>query len=330
MIIIDATNHIRANSLNLVEKLEPELLVKIRADRTYRMPPNYINWKILSALTALSLTTCDRLPDVSAFIHSYRVGQWWCQDAPIYCLSQEIVEAFDRTDALHKPNIMKDWKVQLPSFMLAIPRKLIYTPDGGEIDYLVVSCSDNQTVGWGGGKWKGYEVKPFHPIAKNIIKNFGHERYFQIVAIDSKETVWTSGTAIDSEGKLIYDESSNIGSSILSDADREFITRIRNLVINILLSLSLKSDSEFPKVTESEIKTSKGFAVDRSPSNARYPRWLGKNYQPKSENSSQSGNFHSSPRSHWRRGHWRTIEPGDNKRWKQAKHIWIEPVLVNP
>ncbi len=325
MIILDPTKHDRSVSLNLVEKLEPGLLAKIRADRNYRMPANYINWKTLSALTALSLTTCDKLSDSSAFIHSYRFAQWWCQNAPVYCLTPEIVEAFDRTDALHKPNIMKDWKLQLPSLMLAMPKKLIYTPDGGEIDYLVIACCDS-SAGWNGGKWKGYEVKSLHPLAEYIAKNYGHDRYFQIVATDSKETVWTSGNAIDADGKLIYDESANIGSSIISDADRQFISRIRNLVINVLLTLSLKP--ELPEIDESETRTSKGFAIDRPPTNSIYPRWLGKNYQPKSNNR-RVNLTHSSPRIHWRQGHWRSLELGDNKPWKHAKHIWIEPMLIN-
>jgi hypothetical protein len=42
--------------------------------------------------------------------------------------------------------------------------------------------------------------------------------------VDSKETVWTSGTAIDEGGNtLIYDENSNIGRNTLTPEDRVFI-----------------------------------------------------------------------------------------------------------
>ena len=42
--------------------------------------------------------------------------------------------------------------------------------------------------------------------------------------MDSKETVWTSGTAIDEGGNtLIYDENSNIGRNTLTPEDRVFI-----------------------------------------------------------------------------------------------------------
>ncbi|MEG3981863.1 hypothetical protein QUA08_13915 [Microcoleus sp. T3B2] len=322
-IILDPNNLNRNRTLAAFEKVNKDLLVKIRADRTYKMPPNYINWQILSGIAAIALSTCEpdyAKIDVSAFIHSYRTALWFAQDAPIYCLTKELIGAFDRTDALHKPGILAGWQPSLPTFMLAIPKGLIFTPDGGEIDYLTVSCSDCEHPEWNRGKWRHVEIEPF---------NLKHHLYFQICTVDSNETVWTSGTAIGDNGVLIYDETSSIGKSIMSPADKEFVQRIRNLVINALLALEF-SPSLLTDVTENEAKTkSKGFAIERTSSNTRYPRWFGKNYQSQSVLSTGKGT-HLSPCTHWRRGHWRVLESCEGKRWRDTKRLWIEPVLVNP
>ena len=328
-ITLDPNNLNRDKTLKAFEKVNKDLLKQIRVDRTYKMPPNYINWQILSGIIAIAISTCEldyAKIDVSAFLHSYRTALWFAQNAPIYCLTPEIIKAFvgvsrgvsHRTDALHKPGILAGWQPSLPTFLLAIPKGLIFTPEGGEIDSLTISCSDSEHPEWNKGRWKHTEIEPF---------NLKYNLYFQICSIDSQETVWTSGTAVNSDGSLIYDENSSIGKHEMTEEDRKFLQRIRNLVINVLLALEFSL--LLTDVIENETRqTNKGFAIDRPSSIARYPRWLGKNYQHKSTSNSSSG-AHSSPCIHWRRGHWRVLESGEGKRWRDTKRLWIEPVLVN-
>ena len=317
------TNPNRARSLLTIEKVEKKLLRQIRK-RDYWIPRGYIGWKTLSGIIALSLSTCEikyASVDISTFLHSYRTALWFAQDAPIYCLTKELIEAFDNTDALHKPGILAGWKPSLPTFLLAIPKGLIHTPDDGEIDYLVVSCNDSEYPEWNQAKWKHIQIEPF---------KLEHKLHFQICTVDSKETVWMSGTAIAPDNSLIYQENSNLGKSLMTSDDRQFIGRIRNLVINTLLALEF-SPSLLSNVTEIETRAKAGgFAIKSPSSNTRYPRWLGKNYQTRSEPSTLLNlSTHSSPRSHWRRGHWRVLESGEGKPWKQSKRLWIEPVFIN-
>jgi hypothetical protein len=313
----------RKKLLDYIEKVDRSLIKKIRADRNYKMPPNYVDWKTITALTSVCLQGCDpTLPhkDISAFIHSYRYSLWFAKDAPIYCLSEAMLEAFDRTDTLHKPGILSGWLPSLPTFMLALPKGIIYSPDGGEIDYLVVSCASELYPEWETAKWKEFKLCKLYEQQ--------HPLYFQIVATDSLDTVWTSGTAV-AGSDLIYDENSSIGSSQITQADRQFIASLRNLVINVFLAL--ENSSEFiSKVSPKEAKKKFAFGIDRPHSTDRYPRWLGRNYQSKSANSApNSEGTHASPRAHWRRGHWRTLQPGENKRWRDTRKIWIEPTWIN-
>jgi hypothetical protein len=332
-IILDPNNINRNKTLSAFEQVNKDLLKQIRADRNYKMPPNYINWQVLSGIAAIALSTCEpdyARVDVSAFLHSYRTALWFATDAPLYCLTTELIEAFDQTDALHKPGILAGWQPSLPTFMVAIPKALICTPDGGTIDYLTISCSDSEHPEWNRGKWRNVKIEPF---------SLKHNLYFQFCTVDSKETVWTSGTAIDADSNLIYDANNSIGKSLMTDGDKEFIQRIRNLIINVLLTLEF-SPALLADVEPNETTKNKGFGIaslafdrhSRVSNNIRYPRWLGKNYSYRSVLSevSETNTIHLSPCIHWRRGHWRVLESGEGKRWKEAKRIWIEPVLVNP
>ena len=130
-IILDSNNLNRNRTLKAFEQVNKDLLKQIRAvacgrvaHRTYKMPPNYIDWQILSGIVAIAISTCEpdfAKVDVSAFIHSYRTALWFAQNAPIYCLTPEIIEAFDRTDALHKTGVLAGWQPSLPTFLLGIP-----------------------------------------------------------------------------------------------------------------------------------------------------------------------------------------------------------------
>lgn len=305
----------RKRTLELIEKLNKSLLVKIRADRTYKMPKKYIEWETISALVSISLSKYNDGGDKSTYIHNAKLALWFVKDAPLYCLTSEIVEAFDRTDVLHKQQIMMNWKPSLPSFFLALPEHFV-TPNGGKIDYLLVSNTSPEHPEWHQGQWKHGTVEEKPEVTENL---------FHISTVDSNEIVWTSVTGIDNKGNLLYDKSINFGSANLSELDREFLEAIRNLVLNVMLAIE-HTPELFATVTESETTKSKGFGSNPKTQLVRFPRWVGKNYQSKSEPSNPN-TIRGSVRSHWRRGHWRVLEAGE--RWKQSKRIWIEPVFVN-
>ncbi|MBD2499882.1 hypothetical protein [Anabaena azotica] len=311
----------RAETLKLFEKYNKQLLKEIRTERDYQIPKGYISWQQLSAITGLALSTCEVdyvKVDISAFYHSYRLALWFAQDAPLYCLSNSLFEALDNTNALDKPEVFAGWKPSLPSLVVAIPKGVLLSPTG-EIDYIVIYCSEPSHPEWNFSRWKNVNIP-------NLTRK---EVSFEWAAVDKGETVWFSGTVVTPQGDLIYDKQflTNLGKNQIKNRDRDFIERVRNLVINILLSLEFCP--EFTgEVLDNEVVQPKGFgnvASDRS--NIRRPRWLGKNYQRKHKGVGES--THLSPHTHWRKGHWRLLEPTPGKPWKQSQLIWIEPVLVN-
>ncbi|PSB49760.1 hypothetical protein C7B67_16420 [filamentous cyanobacterium Phorm 6] len=309
---------------NLV--INEPLIEAVRGDRTYKMPTGYISWGKLSNIVAVSLYHCCNAEDVDSmgFTNSYRTALWFAQESPIYCLTSSLGESFDKTDSLLNKNIMAGWQPSLPSFIVALPKDLITTPERGTLDYLVIGCTHPNHPEWDSYKWKGIGVK--------ADKENDDRLYFQVCTVDSNGIVWNAASPISDSG----DMEPYPASVKLSETDDLFLDKLRNLAINILLALEF-SPSLFSDVTETEARqTSKGFAIvgasrgasHRPSSVVRYPRWLGKNYQSKSVLSAEKST-HSSPCIHWRRGHWRVLQSGEDKRWKQTKRLWIQPVLVN-
>jgi len=313
----------RNKTFGVIADCKKELIQQVRSDRSYKMPKNYITWETLSIISALALGTSSinyASVDISTFVHSHRFALWFCHNAPLYCLTPELLEAFNRTDSLHKPGIFAGWQPSLPYFLVALPRHTIFTPDEAEIDYLVISCGSADKPEWTRGRWRDIEIPSFNQ----------HNLSFQWTTIDSRETVWMSGTAIDNDSNLIYQENSSLGKSTLTPDDRVFIHRIRNLVVNLLLALEY-SPALLSDVVVGETTSKQGFgksSASASVRNTQYPRWLGKNYQPPTSITESNGS-HASPQSHWRRGHWRVLESGEGRRWKESKRLWIEPILVN-
>ena len=59
--------------------------------------------------------------------------------------------------------------------------------------------------------------------------------------------------------------------------------------------------------------------------------WIGEDYKPRVKYEYPEGHVPvkgKSPRTHWRRGHYKTVWQGPGR--KQLHTVWLEPVLVNP
>jgi len=111
------------------------------------------------------------------------------------------------------------------------------------------------------------------------------------------------------------------------DSDRYVCKEHARLAIRLMLALAARPElGEDSSLVRRSKRNAAGKALKRD---LWSPRWLGRSYHPKSENG-PAGGTHASPRFHRRRGHIRVLRPGEGKRWKAEKSIWLEPTLVNP
>jgi hypothetical protein len=317
-------NEIKRSNVIALFKGEDGDLVRSIESRNYRLPKGYISWGDLSALGAISIFTADESfryqLDGSSYLYNHAMASWTIQDAPLYCITPELFKAFQETNSLEKPLIMAGWKPVLPFFVIAISKGLLISPDGGIIDFLVVACGDS--LSRERLKWKNKVIPPL-PFADLGL-------YFQWGTTDVRETCWFSSTVVEPDGSLSYQTENSYGKTPMNEQDRVFVEEVRNIIINVLLSLSY-SPSLFAEMTKDEqlsLSPKKGFAPSKKEDTVRYPKWIGKNYQHKSSRQSSQSSHGSPKRQHWRIGHWRVYEPGEGLAWKEYKVIWIQPCLI--
>jgi len=282
--------HSRKKSLTFMEKQKAETLKKIRSQREYQMPSKYISWPTLTALIGWGFSVFEQSlkKDVASYIHLHNLLLWFAQDAPLYCLSQELLEAFDQTDVLEHPAVLRGWTPSLPILLVALPPGV--QSSEGEVDYVVISVLDRNHPDWGAGKLDQIDI-PKLPTK--------HPTQVYWATWDKFDTVWFAGTGIDGD-QLYYSEHTDLGRSLVSTKDQIFLNRMRNLVLNILLALQY-SPGLIAEISEKEIpKKARGFALPKTQTTIRRPRWLGKGYCRKSATQGNEGNSgtHASPRGH--------------------------------
>jgi len=307
--------------VKVLERDHEPLLRLVRSDRPYQFPKGYMRWETLSAIVTISLlsmtSTKEQLhqQDPATQFNSYRTALWFVQDAPIYCLSTQLLRAFEETDVLDNQAVLADLEPPLPTFLLLFPQNAIQTPEGAPLDYAVVHISDRAHPEWSRGSSHDIHV-PYIPHEHNINLHWA--------GVDAKETVWFSGMGLEPDGTVKFSEE-QLGADDLNQADRKFLARMRSLTIQCLLTLSYRPDlldaAPAPLTTARSQSQNK-----RSSSPIRKPRWLGKDYRPQVQSVGTSNGSHDSPREHWRKAHWRRVAVGEGRigrRWH-----WFEPMFV--
>lgn len=293
-----------------------ELTAKATERTGYRMPLGYtsskvlINIDIVCEITAKTSTDEITLYSIAnkrneenvAFSVAFakHFNRWTKDKGCLYCIKEELATALLKTDIVNKKGILKDLPVALPRFLVAIPQTLIKSP-GAEndcIDFLLISCSTNEN----------------------------EDKTIFVSSMTTNANLLVLTLKIAKGGEIVDKE--DIGNN-------EFCNKILFFVLNILLLLGTARNSfvsdVLPSQTINKQATTKGFNKKVPQLLPKYPRWIGESYQIKTErlSNSDSPGTHASPRTHWRRGHWRCIEPGEGKQWKESKRLWIEPILIN-
>ena len=95
----------RKDSLNVLTQLEPQRVALVRRERPYRIPKGFIRWEILSGIVAMGLRQWEaRNPkDQATWLNCARTALWFVQNAPIYCLSTNLLRCFEKTEVEEHP-----------------------------------------------------------------------------------------------------------------------------------------------------------------------------------------------------------------------------------
>jgi len=138
--------------------------------------------------------------------------------------------------------------------------------------------------------------------------------------------VWKtmSGSLIPGEGEGLsdMDPSILISDSVFSttgvtkqDANESAI--LVNLVSNVMFYM----DSDGASIEESQRE---GKSKGKGDSGLWSPKWVGQRHRRDADTVKGT---HASPRTHWRRGHWRNHAVGEGR--LSRRRLWIKPMLIN-
>lgn len=302
---------------------QPELVGIVRS-KPYKMPKGYIPWQRLSSIIAMNMALVEAGPkywarqDVPTRITAFKVTQWFLQDAPLYCLSIDLLRAFEQADLSNVYELFKGFETNLPTFMIALPENAVRMQEGGALSFLCVHIANRDRPELSIAEGYGLKV-PYldHEGQKNL----------HISAIDSQSITWVSGLTVNREGKL-YDSGKILSAQGLSAADLSDADRMKKIGLQCLLALAYS-----PELLEgaggpgSTAKTTKRHRPRAHPQ-PRSPRWLRSQSAPPIRRPHQGGS-HASPRPHWRAAHERRVPVGPREKGDR-KVVKIGPTWVNP
>ena len=275
-------------------------------------------------------------------------------------LTREITKAFMNTDV---PSFKAAPNDILPSFYLMLPSNTIGTawidPDGKEEigEYKSILVVTNNQWRKGLKEWIHHRMMNQAEALKELNENpkesthppevtfkweqemLKEENYMED---DPNAYMFKSGFKIIALGNkcncLIADYCWEDGTTKLHrviDAkklkkDEDEVKCLINIVANTIITLSHNPD----QVTVKSPLLNRGSGFEISEDNEIPPQpitWIGEDYKPRVKYEYPEGHVPvkgKSPRTHWRRGHYKTVWQGPGR--KQLHTVWIEPVLVNP
>lgn len=244
-------------------------------------------------------------------------------DFPVYALDKELVSLFVKTDI---PSNLKDIKKVFDVCLVFLPRGLLKfkRPSGIEFDINWVIINDLNTedakhanrqfsdfvgdlyVGHKGDKLQAIKEDEYRTISYSFnAAGFLYNYYFNI----------------DSNGAIVkHSKPPNYNGLPTIDLD--------SLVSHIILFFQCQNHNEgrqfeLPKTTSRLSKKEK-----RKQEKLLSYRFLSLDNEVKTKTTKGHSHIeHSSPITHWRRGHWRNQPCGE--KLQDSKIIWIQPTLIN-
>ncbi len=236
---------------------------------------------------------------------------------PVWWLDKDLFAAFEQSDI---PNAIADLQLSVPFGILMLPQG-IPNPDG-EI------CN-----------WVSFQH--FFPGYQFPIMQFGLHTIVS-VPVDCEKLRWATvlqngtryASTVEFAGNhLVHGNFQTIGNKGTPDANRDidleqdFLSRVEKIVIQTLLYLQIRPDDLAPPRKVSVSYKGQDFG-QKANKDRLTPLIIGQQFQPQTERILRSGRgTHATPRTHWRRGHWRRVAFGEGR--QQREWRWIQPVLVN-
>lgn len=236
---------------------------------------------------------------------------------PVWWLDKKLFAAFEESDV---PKAIADLQMVAPFGVIMLPDG-IRNPDGQYCDWVFFQFLPQGSA------------LPVMQFGSHIIPS---------VPTDCDKLRWVTtlrnGTGYASTVELVGDElvhgDFEIASAGFIDTNKDlsleqqFQKRIERIVLQTLLYLQTRPDDLTPPAPAAIATKGQGFSSGKSKSERFSPLMIGQKFQAKTERvAGEAHSTHATPRTHWRKGHWRRVAIGEGR--QQREWRWIQPVLVN-
>lgn len=309
-----------------IEDAQAELVGIVRS-RPYQMPKGYISWQRLSAIIAINMGLVREgretwiQHDIATNVTAFKIAQWFLQDAPLYCLSVELLRAFEQADLSNLYELFEGFEASLPTFMVALPENALQTSEGTTLSFICVHIADEAHPEL--SQAEGYGIKiPYlqHDGKKNV----------HMSSIDSGCNTWVSGLTVNNRGGL-YDSGKILSAQDMSTSDLSDADRMKKVGLQCLLALAYSPEllGEASNPSSLAGKVTRRHQPRATAPKIRQPRWLRSAPSAEPIRRAPQGGSHASPRPHWRSAHERRVPVG-KRELGDRKLVKIAPTWVNP
>jgi hypothetical protein len=288
--------------------------------RQFHNPRGYVQWEKCITELAFNLIASDNVEpqmmdyaSINSSVLLRNIYENSAQTFPCYWLDANLLQAFLNTDL---PDFMGIKRSQQYGIIF-LPQNTLHSPDGYSVNWIVFAH-----------RLKGEVCHTWFPAHGWVTQNYTEDMLQIFTALGQQNILYFSGCSLSRtddnglpyrEKQLFLDQENN------AQAERDFVDQLLSITMQCLLWLQLYQPTES---TPSGV----GFGAAKSQKSQishLKPRWIGQGYQPKYSSRyshSNKSTERQSPRTHWRRGHWRSQRFGQGK--LLVKTIWIEPTLV--
>lgn len=302
-----------------------------KINRRYRNVEGYEPFSLVAKqfaynLFALEMGLVERQLTVNDFLADFAwsavvLSGWMLahHPFPVWWLHQDLFEAFEESDL---PKAIADLQVSVPFGVIMLPHHRILNPDREHCDWVFFQYLP-----------QGFVFPTMH---------FGSHR-IAATPVDCDKLRWTTvlrngtgyASTVELAGEqLIHGEfeisKAYFDTNVDLTLEQQFQHRIEKIVLQTLLYLQIRPDDLMAPTAALTLSTkAQGFGGKQSTDTRLIPLIIGQQFQPQIERigSSSTHLAHASPRTHWRRGHWRRVALGEGRQKREWR--WIQPILVN-
>lgn len=281
--------------------------------RNYRTPEGYMNPRSLAhRLTSLRLEQDVNEAGVVASLCAQRLVR---AGVPLWWIGSELGQSLLATDL---PDAVRFHDVPFPysSFCIMLPRGLLADGDGFGAPFLVLTKIPRESLAQASAEcgvrfvdesWQHHGLLAYATMTERD-DCFGF-KYYGTWHLELTVKEWKQNDGMKTEDAPVL------------PGDSEFMDAALRLGLGCAWIIASRPELIEPEAFQKRAK--------HKPTGGKLdlytPRWVGKYFRSQRERMDRGGT-HSTPVTHWRRGHWRNQRTGAGR--TGSKLVWLEPMLI--